>query len=196
MAWPLSKQKSFYKFTMLLWFQMDTPLKKAKKRRHNASIFFFLFSFPSCSNNLQKELTGFRNKQIRECEFIIRKMAVCRPSLTFQRDAECFRSPVGLEGQIWLEGWSVESWLYRLRHWCRWCNHRSWCRTLRESHRTHGAWAECASGLCLRAPRSPPFEVPLEPSLENLEEVRVSWVCRCPQGLGSICPAETGLWVG
>lgn len=44
----------------------------------------------------------------------------------------------------------------------------SLCSYLRESHRTHGAWAECASGLCLRAPRSPPFEVPLEPSLENL----------------------------
>jgi hypothetical protein len=37
-----------------------------------------------CSNNLQKELTGFGNKQGRECKFIIRKMAVCRPSFTFQ----------------------------------------------------------------------------------------------------------------
>lgn len=56
--------------------------------------------FPSCSDNLQKELTGFGNKQVRGREFIIRKMAVCRLSLTFQWDAERFRSPVGLEGQI------------------------------------------------------------------------------------------------
>ena len=29
-----------------------------------------------------------------------------------------------------------------------------------------------------------------------LEEVRVSWVCQCPRGWGSTCPAETDLWAG
>lgn len=81
---------------------MDAPFKKRGRRSITSSIICVPTIYKKNSQDLEI------NKE-ENVKFIIRKMAVFRPSLTFQLGVWSFRNPVGLERSNIIGGWSVES---------------------------------------------------------------------------------------